>query len=95
MENGNGNDVKEKELIAICPICKKQFRNTKDSMIIVSQYLLPSGPGMPPQVSIPKITCLNCGIEFFTIKGLTELKEKLKQAVSGLIIPPSGMKLVK
>jgi hypothetical protein len=32
MENGNGNEAKEKELIAICPICKKQFRNTKDSI---------------------------------------------------------------
>ena len=94
MNNDNSNK-KEAPIIAICPICKKRFRDAEGEKLILTQYMIPTPPGMQQLVSMPVITCTTCGIQFFPFAVLEELKKKLQGEGSRIIQAPANVKLVK
>ena len=83
------------KIIAICPICKKRFRDAEGEKHILTQYLLPTPPGARQFVSFPMITCPTCGIQFFPFDVLEELKKRLQGEGARIIKAPANVKLVK
>jgi rubredoxin len=83
---------KKGKVIAECPVCKKKLRRDAEEMIIMTQYLVAMPPGNPPMPSMPKMTCLNCGIEFFPPQILQELKKKA-QGETQIIIPQGQVRI--
>lgn len=68
------------KIIAICPICKKRFRDGQGEKHILTQYLMPTPPGAQLVVSFPMITCPTCGVQFFPFAVLEELKKRIRGA---------------
>lgn len=94
MDNNNDNK-KEAPIIAICPICKKRFRDAEGEKCLLSQYLLPTPPGAEQLMTYPMITCPTCGIQFYPFAVLDELKKRLQGEGSRIIQAPANVKLVK
>ena len=65
-----------------CPLCGFEFGEG----MIVSQYLMVPVEGQA-QVSMPKICCLECGIEFFPPQVTEELSARMKAKGTRIIVP--------
>lgn len=83
------------KIMAICPICKKRFRDGQEEKHILTQYLIPTPPGVQQRVSFPMITCPTCGVQFFPFAVLEELKKRLQGEGARIIKAPANVKLVK
>ena len=65
-----------------CPLCGFAFGEG----MIISQYLMPPVEGQD-QISMPKICCLECGIEFFSPQVTAELAARMKAKGTRIIVP--------
>ena len=80
----------EPRLVATCPVCNKAYFADGKSKLIVTSYIVPAGQqgrqvGM--STSLPKIACVECGVEFFAPDALIELRKKAKGEASSIIVP--------
>lgn len=86
----------EKRVIAICPVCKKEFIADGESRLIVNSYMIAMGQlGNQIQMgaSLPKIVCTNCGVEFFAGDALTQIQKRSRGEVPNIIVPETRVKL--
>lgn len=92
MDNNNG---KEGKIIAICPTCKKRFRDQEGEKYIRLQFLVPTNPKEPQKMTLPLYLCTTCGIYFHPFTVLDELKKILQGEGSRIIKAPANVELVK
>ena len=80
----------EPRLVATCPVCNKAYFADGKSKLIVTSYMVPMGQSMG-QIkmgpSMPKIACIECGVEFFAPDALMELRKKVNGEASSIIMP--------
>ena len=82
------NENPEPKVLFTCPVCNASIM--AGDFIIASQYLMTPVPGTrDPQVSFPKVACLQCGVEFFPPEVLIQLKSRAEEG-SSLIVVPKG-----
>ena len=74
------------DVLAVCPLCKKQWKVGGKEKLILTSYKMADNDD-----SFPKIACTSCGIEFFP-KPVTE--ELLKRGL-GLANETLGIKVNK
>lgn len=80
----------EPRLVATCPVCNKAYFADGKSKLIVTSYMVPQGKRgqqMAMGPSLPKIACVECGVEFFAPDALIELRKKAKGEASSIIVP--------
>lgn len=80
----------EPRLVATCPVCNKAYFADGKSKLIVTSYMVPQGQRgqqMAMGPSLPKIACVECGVEFFAPDALIELRKKAKGEASSIIVP--------
>ena len=78
------------KLVATCPVCNKAYFADGKSKLIVTSYVIPQGQrGQQAAMgmSLPKIACVECGVEFFSPEALIELRKKAKGEGSSIIMP--------
>ena len=78
------------KLVATCPVCNHAYFADGKSRLIATSYMVPMGQSMG-QIkmgpSLPKIACVECGVEFFAPDALMELRKKAKCEASSIIVP--------
>ena len=83
-------DNEAPKLVATCPVCNKAYFADGKSKLIVTSYMVPMGQSMG-QIkmgpSMPKIACIECGVEFFAPDALMELRKKVNGEASSIIMP--------
>jgi hypothetical protein len=94
MNNDNGNK-KEAPIIAICPICKKRFRDEDGTNHIITRLMIATPAGQEQLMTFPLILCPTCGIYFHPFEVLDALKKRLQGEGSRIIQAPANVKLVK
>lgn len=80
----------EPKVIATCPVCKHEFIADGKSRLLMTAYMIAQGQQgrqITMAVSLPKIACTECGIEFFHPEALEELRNKAKGEASSIIVP--------
>ncbi len=88
------SDNKNKtKILAICPICKKRFRN--EGRHIVIQFLLPTPPEDQQKMTYPLFLCTTCGVYFHPFTVLDELKKRLQGEGLQTTQAPANVKQVK
>ena len=83
-------DNEAPKLVATCPVCNKAYFADGKSRLIETSYMVPMGQSMGQMKmgpSMPKIACIECGVEFFAPEALIELRKKAKGEVSSIIMP--------
>lgn len=93
MSDDNNNH--QRVVAIVCPVCKKKFHTDGREGIVATQYLIPTPPGVPQQMSFPKLCCTACGVEFFPENVLAKIRENVKGGQSKIIIPQANLKLVQ
>ena len=87
----------EPGVIATCPVCKKEFRADKKERLLLTSYMVAVGQNrnqIQMQISLPKIVCTGCGVEFLGRDALEFLRKKARgEASSNIIMPGSRVKL--
>lgn len=86
----------ELKVIATCPVCKHDFIADGKSRLLVTQYMVAQGQQgrqIAMAMSLPKIACTECGVEFFHPAALEELRKKAKGEVSNIIMAQPRVKL--
>jgi len=84
------------KVIATCPVCKKEYLADGKGKLLITSYMVPqgqSGNQISMAVSMPKLACTGCGVEFFTDDALTELRKREVGERTNIIIPKSVVKL--
>ena len=94
MNNDNGNK-KEAPIIAICPICKKRFRDEDGTNHIITHFMIATPAEQKQLITFPLILCTTCGIYLHPFKILDELKKRLQGEGSQITQAPANVKLVK
>jgi hypothetical protein len=78
------------KLVTTCPVCNKAYFADGKSRLIATSYMVPMGQSMG-QIkmgpSMPKIACIECGVEFFAPDALMELRKKANGEASSIIMP--------
>lgn len=80
----------EPRLVATCPVCNKAYFADKKNKFIVTLYIVPAwqqGKQVGMSISLPKIACVECGVEFFAGDALIELRKQAKGEASSIIVP--------
>lgn len=86
----------EPKVIATCPVCKHDFIADGKSKLLVTSYMVPQGQRgqqIAMGMSLPKVACTECGVEFFAGEALEELRKKAKGEVSNVIVMPPGTRV--
>lgn len=78
---------KEKKIVATCPVCKRNIY--EGDKVPLTQYQIATAPGHPAMYSMPKITCLRCGVEFFPPDVVKKIRENMEGGPSRIILPNS------
>jgi len=82
------NDEEPKRMVvSVCPTCGEHVY--EGDKVPVTQYQVAVPPGSPSVYSMPKLTCLRCGVEYFPQKVLDEIKKNLERGPSRIIVPES------
>ena len=74
---------KTNKVIAECPVCKRKVRKG-DKDIILTQPIIMSHSG-DPVATLPKITCLTCGVDYFAPMELATIKRNLAKGDNQVI----------
>jgi len=83
----NPGDKKPGKVLGECPACKKKIR--RGEPIVLTQYVISTPQGIQP--AIPKVACLNCGIEYFANAELEHLKKKIAEGQNRIVLAQPGM----
>jgi hypothetical protein len=83
-------------VVATCPVCKKEFLADGKAKLLITSYMVPQGQsreGIRMAISMPKIACTGCGVEFFTDDALIELRKREAGERTNIILPKTRVKL--
>ncbi len=83
-------------VVAVCPVCNHYFLADGKSKLLVTSYMIPQGQQgrqISMSISLPKIACTECGIEFFAGEALEALRKKAKGETSNIIVAQPRVKL--
>lgn len=79
-------------VLDICPVCGHKFIDEPDAIILLSTYLLLDEEGRPVP-AMPKMLCIECGIEFFPKGSLAQINENAQKGRGRIVLVKPGMKL--
>jgi len=90
------SENEESKPIETCPVCKREFYADGKTRLLVTGYMVAMGQAgnqVKMAVSMPKIACSDCGVEFFGKAAREELRKKEHGEASSIIIPKSSVRM--
>ncbi len=70
------------KVFCTCPVCKHKFR--KGDKIISNNSVIITRKGNPAP-TMPKVTCLQCGVDFYPPEILEQIKNNIKKGENKII----------